>query len=150
MSALEDVKEVTLPERKFIGMALTSAFEAHEPKRVEQLQKLFISRRFEIKGMLNAESYVCPSFVCEQLFTYLFCMEVNQLSVIPDGMIGFTIPEQRYITVRTLDEDPYDVLHAYLNARGLQNNKRGMSLEVYQVHKPQWPNEVDVYVPLAP
>lgn len=148
MSTLDDVKEVTLPERRYIGMAITSPFAAHDPKRVEQLQKQFLSRRFEIKGLLDAETYVCPSFVCEQLFTYLFCMEVNQLSAVPEGMIGFAIPEQRYATVRASGADPYDLLHAYLKAKGQQNNKRGMALEVYRVHKPVWPDEVDVYIPL--
>ena len=53
MSTVEDVKELSLPERGYIGMAITSVFASHEPKRVEQLQKLFISRRFEIKGMVD-------------------------------------------------------------------------------------------------
>ncbi|QHW34341.1 GyrI-like domain-containing protein [Paenibacillus rhizovicinus] len=149
MSTLDDVKEITLPERSYIGMALTSPLAAHEPKRVEQLKKLFIGRRFEIKGLLDSESYVCPSFVCEQLFTYLFCMQVNQLSVVPYGMIGFIIPEQRYVTVRAQGTDPYELLHAYLKAKGLQNNKRGMALEVYRLPKSLWPDEVDVYIPIA-
>lgn len=148
MSTVEDVKELSLPERGYIGMAITSVFASHEPKRVEQLQKLFISRRFEIKGMVDPEHYVCPSFVCEQLFTYLFCMEVDRLDVVPDGMIGFRIPAQRYATVRAAGTDPYDLLHGYLRAKGLQNDKRGLALEKYNVHKPVWPDEVDVYIPL--
>ena len=119
------------------------------PKRlVEQLQKLFISRRFEIKGMVDPETYVCPSFVCEQLFTYLFCMEVDRLDVVPDGMIGFRIPAQRYATVRAEERIPTICCTATCGREGLQNDKRGLALEKYNVHKPVWPDEVDVYIPL--
>ncbi|MBO7744949.1 GyrI-like domain-containing protein [Paenibacillus sp. MWE-103] len=144
----EDVRIVMLPHRSYVGMALTSAFASHDPKRAELLQKQFISRRFEIKGMTDSETYVCPSFVCEQLFTYLFCKEVSRIADVPEGMIGFEIPEGRYAKVRAKHGDPYDALHAFLRANGLRNDPRGMSLEAYRVHRPKWPDEVDVYVPL--
>ena len=148
MSKLDAVKEVRLQERHYIGMAITMAFAAYDPKRMEGLQKLFISRRFEIKGMLDAGRYVCLTFVCEQLFTYLFCMEVTGLDAVPNDMIGFSIPEQRYATIRAKASDPYDLIHAYIKANGLQLNKHGMSLEVYVMHPQQQPDECDVFVPL--
>ena len=52
------------------------------------------------------------------------------------------------MTVRAAGTDPYDLLHGYLRAKGLQNYKRGLALEKYNVHKPVWPDEVDVYIPL--
>ncbi|QHT61894.1 hypothetical protein GXP70_19170 [Paenibacillus lycopersici] len=65
----------------------------------------------------------------------------------PVLVVAKAAPRIRRIA-RAKGEDPYDVLRAYLRAKGLQNNKRGMSLEVYRVHKPVWPDEVDVYIPL--
>ncbi|RAP78068.1 hypothetical protein DL346_06395 [Paenibacillus montanisoli] len=57
------VKEVTLPERHYVGMALTSPFAGHDPQCVEQLKKQFIARRFEIKGLVDAElMYVRHSY----------------------------------------------------------------------------------------
>ncbi|RAP78069.1 hypothetical protein DL346_06400 [Paenibacillus montanisoli] len=64
-------------------------------------------------------------------------------------MIGFTVPLQRYVTVRVADGDPFEVLHAYIEANGLANNKRGLALEVYPVHNPKWPSEANVFIPLA-
>ncbi|WP_308634543.1 GyrI-like domain-containing protein [Paenibacillus silvisoli] len=138
MSSKDKVQEVTLPERHYVGMALTSPFAGHDPKRVEQLKKLFIARRFEIQGLADAESYVSPSFVSDQLFTYLFCMEVQALPAqTPEGMIGFTVPAQRYVTVQVDEGDPYDVLHAYIRDQKLANHKRGLALEKYPVHDPR-------------
>ncbi|SDW58028.1 GyrI-like domain-containing protein [Paenibacillus sp. CF384] len=148
MNSIDDVQEVSLPERHYVGMAITSVFANHDPKRVEQHLKAFIARRFEIKQLVDAGSYVCHSFVCDQLFTYLSCMEVRALPAVPEGMIGFTIPPQRYVKVRVEQGDPYELLHAYIKAQGLSSNKRGMAMEVYQIHKPLWPSEVDVYIPL--
>lgn len=136
MGTLLEAREATLPERRYVGIALTSAFASHDSKRVDQLRKQFIVRRFEIKGMLHPERYVCIGFTSDQLFTYLFCAEVDALAAVPEGMLGFVIPEQRYAVGRTEDGDPYELLHAYMKEHGLRNNPRGMALEVYNVLQP--------------
>jgi len=141
------IQTVHLEEKKFVGFPVTSSFSFHEPKRIEEAKRQFLERKHEIRHVVNPDEYVCPHFASEVLFTYFFCMEVNELEDIPEGMIGFTIPERNYVTTRS-DADPYEVLHTYIKDNGIDNNSKALALEVYQFADPEWPGKVDVFVPI--
>ncbi|MGZ9583743.1 GyrI-like domain-containing protein [Paenibacillus marinisediminis] len=143
----DQVEIIHFQEKKFIGIPVTSSFQAHSPKRIEETKELFLSRKNEIKNVINPNEYVCPHFASEVLFTYLFCMEVSDLVDIPEGMIGFVVPAHTYAKIRS-ENDPYEVLHTYLKNNGLENNSRAIALEVYQFEDPEWPRKVDVYIPI--
>lgn len=138
---------VQLEEMKFIGVPVTSSFQNDSPKRIEDTKNIFMNRKNEIKNVINPDRYVCPHYASEVLFTYLYCMEVNNLDEIPEGMIGFSIPAHRYVTTRS-NHDPYEVLHTYLQNREMENNVKALALEVYYFENPNWPTEVDVYIPI--
>lgn len=141
------VEIVQLEEKKYIGIPVTSSFQNHDPKRIEEAKEIFMNRRHEIKNAVNLEQYVCPHFSSEVLFTYFFGMEVHHLDAVPEGMIGFAVPVHKYAKIRS-GQDPYEVIYRYLSHHGIQNDPRAISLEVYPFDRPVWPAEVDVYVPI--
>lgn len=147
MNRQHGVQLLELPEIKLVGFCVTSSFQGHLPERVEAMKQQFLSRKDEIQNVTHPERYMSPSFSSEVLFTYLMCMEVEDLTEIPEGMIGFTVPPHRYAKTKC-DGDPYQVLHDYLNSNGLQNDKRALALEIYHFDKPVWPDEAEVLIPL--
>ncbi|GIP40146.1 hypothetical protein J31TS4_34260 [Paenibacillus sp. J31TS4] len=138
---------VELPELHLIGLSVTSVHSRHDPDRVAAMKREFFERRGEIPNPLHPDRYISPHFSTSVLFTYLICMEVSELSAIPEGMLGFTVPARRYVGTKS-PTDPYLVIHNYLRANGLQADPKSLALEVYSFANPEWPAETDVYVPL--
>lgn len=147
MTISEEVEIIQLPELKFVGIPVTSVFANHDPNRIEKTKKDFLNRVEEIKRIANPPEYVCLGFVSETLFTYLICVEVTELIEVPEGMLGFSIPAHTYGKARSND-DPYSVIHNYFKRHGINNNKRAVALEIYKFEDPEWPNKVDVYIPI--
>lgn len=136
-------------ELRLVGIPVTALFRQQGPNpAIEAAKRQFLARKHEIAGQLHPDRYVCPHFASEIMFTYWFCMEVEELRDIPDGMSGFTIPAHRYAKGRS-DGDPYELLHLYLHEHGLRNNPKALAMEVYRFDNPQWPGEVDVLIPIA-
>lgn len=144
---LNQVTIVELGEIHLVGLAVTSVFDHHNPERIEQMKQEFYSRKHEISNVVHPVRYLSPGFTSEVLFTYACCMEVEDLTSIPDGMIGFTVPQHAYAVVQS-DTDPYAVIHDYLRGQVMESDNRALALEVYSFANPSWPAEAQVYVPL--
>ncbi|MEF3302254.1 GyrI-like domain-containing protein [Paenibacillus sp. GYB003] len=147
MNHENEVQLIELPDIKLVGLSVTSPFQGHDPERVEAMKRLFYERRGEIRNAVRPERYVSPSFSSEVLFTYMICMEVDDLTDAPEGMIGFTIPARRYAKAKTKG-DPYRVIGDCLRANGLRSDGRALALEIYRFENPAWPDEAEVLVPL--
>jgi predicted transcriptional regulator YdeE len=147
MTVYDQVELIDLPEIKLVALAMTSPFANHQPSRVEALKEQFHERKNEIRNQVQPERYLCPSFVSEVLFTYLVCLEVEDLTKVPDGMIGFAIPPHRYAKVKSKG-DPYQVIHDHLKKISLESDIRALAFEVYQFANPLWPDEAEVFIPL--
>lgn len=141
------VRVLELPEMKLVGLSITSSFVGHDPERVEAMKQEFNRRKDEISHIIHAERYLSPHFSTENLFTYMICMEVEELTNVPEGMLGFAIPAHQYVHVKSKG-DPYDELHSYVRNNDLQSNDRALAIEIYQFANSTWPDEVDVYIPL--
>lgn len=147
MNSENQVQLLELQEIKLVGLYVTSSFQGHLPERVEAMKQEFHKRKDEVRNVIHPERYISPSFTSEVLFTYLICMEVDNLSEVPKGMIGFTIPPHRYAKVKS-EGDPYQVIHNYLDANGQQSDRRALALEIYYFENPSWPDKVEVLLPL--
>ncbi|RAV22875.1 GyrI-like domain-containing protein [Paenibacillus contaminans] len=147
MNSGNSVQIVEVPEIKLVGFSVTCSFNGHIHERVEKMKREFYERKEEIRNKVHPERYISPCFSSEVLFTYLICMEVSDLSEVPEGMIGFTVPPHRYATTKC-QGDPYQVIHDYLGSIGLQSDKRALALEIYSLANPVWPDETEVLLPL--
>lgn len=142
------VEIVTLSEKHFIGVAVTNAFKRVDPEAIQKTFQVFLSRIDEIKGIVDSDAYVCPHFANDYLFTYIYCMEVTSIGEVPEGMIGFSMPSQRYAKVRSADQDPYALIKSSLESMNLKNNARSLALEVYRFDEEQHMNNADIYIPI--
>ncbi|XEC96596.1 GyrI-like domain-containing protein [Paenibacillus tarimensis] len=142
------VEIITLETKHFVGVPVTVAFQKHDPGRIKEANQIFIDRKHEIQGIVKEYEYVCPHFANDVLFTYIYCMEVSEITHIPDGMIGFSLPSQQYAKVRSTDQDPYGLIKNYLDANGLENNTRSLALEVFIFGEKQHYNNADILVPI--
>jgi predicted transcriptional regulator YdeE len=147
LSQVETVELLEMPEIKLVGLAITSPFASHQPARVEAMKKEFMERKHEIQNVIHRQRYLSPHFTCEVLFTYMICIEVEDVSEIPEGMIGFTVPPHRYAKVKSKGE-PYQVIHDYLKANSMESDQRALALELYHFDNLVWPDETEVYVPI--
>ncbi|MGO4374725.1 GyrI-like domain-containing protein [Paenibacillus sp. MCAF20] len=149
MMKTNQIEIVTLETKYFIGVPVTNVFQRFDSERMIETNQLFLARRNEIIGTINEQEYVCPHFANDILFTYVYCMEVTEIKNIPNGMIGFQVPSQRYVKVRSADQDPYALSKEYLKEKGLENNTRSLALEVFRFGEEQHFNNADIYIPIV-
>ncbi|MBD0382283.1 GyrI-like domain-containing protein [Paenibacillus sedimenti] len=140
------VELLALPQIHMIGIPVTCTFEGDNKRIIEETKKRLLARLPEISNALHPERYVCPHFAAETMFTYIISLEVSDLSHIPEGMMGYTLPAYSYAKTRC-SGDPYEAIHTYLQQQGLHSKAKALAFEVYHVDNPKWPEEVDVYVP---
>lgn len=141
------IEVVQLGERKYIGIAVTSAFK--NVKGIGEAHQIFMERKSEIQGKVNENTYVCVHFANEVLFTYIYCMEVTELQPIPEGMIGFEVPSNQYVKVQSIGEEPYGLIDNFLRDKGMQSNSNSVSFEVFQFGKEESKYHADVLVPVV-
>lgn len=139
---------VLLEEKQFVGLPVSNSFHYIDDARMRAANEEFMRRRHEIKHAINMEQYVCPHFSNDILFTYVYSMEVSEISDIPEGMLGFTVPKQTYVKITSTDENPYEISHRYFREHGLANNTRSLALEVFQFSKRQHFNDAEIYIPI--
>ncbi|MDQ6421767.1 GyrI-like domain-containing protein [Paenibacillus sp. LHD-117] len=145
---INQIEIVTLEAKHFVGVPVTNVFQRFDAERMKEANRIFMTRREEIKAILNEREYVCPHFANDILFTYIYCMEVVEIKEIPDDMIGFSIPSQRYVKLRSVDQDPYALSKAFLKEKKLENNIRSLALEVFRFGEEQHFNHADIFVPI--
>jgi predicted transcriptional regulator YdeE len=152
----EPVRVLKLEEMKVVGFAINVSFQDGDFSKIGKTKQLFIDRLNEIKHAVDTETYWAPWYSCENMFTYFYCLQVNELSDIPDGMMGFTIPTATYAVVyydgpHPMNPDPYGTLAAYRRENGLVHAEKKMNLEKYRFDRECIPQEkvtVEVYGPI--
>jgi predicted transcriptional regulator YdeE len=144
----DQIEIVTLEEKHFIGVPVTTAFQRVDTESMREAYQRFLTRKSEIQGTLNQDEYVCPHFANDILFTYIYCMEVTGTEDVPQGMVGFSIPSQRYVKVRSKDKDPYALVKSFLREESLENNRQSLALEVFKFGEDQHFHNADIYVPI--
>lgn len=140
------VQLVRLDEKKFVGVAATSSFQ--DVRGIGEASRMFMERKHEIPNIVDSAHYVCPHFANDVLFTYIYCMEVSELDVIPEGMIAFTVLAGRYARARSKDADPYALIQAYIRDNGLETNPNLVSFEVFAFGEEESKYNADIFVPV--
>jgi effector-binding domain-containing protein len=153
---VNEVKIIKFHEMKMVGFSVSVSFKDGDFSKIWKTKQLFMKRKDEIQHVVNPETYWAPRNNCEVIFTYFFCLQVSKLTDIPEGMIGFTIPETTYATVyyngtHPWNPDPYDLLALFRQANNFTTKENGMVLEKYRFEKDCTPMEritLDVFGPI--
>jgi predicted transcriptional regulator YdeE len=151
-----DVTTIKLGEMKMVGFPVNVAFKGGDFSQIGKTKQRFMERKQEIKHVINPDVYWAPWFNCEVMFTYFYCLQVSELSDIPDGMMGFTIPETLYAAVKyegphPMDPDPYGLLASYRQENGIVHKEESMIIEKYEFAKDCLPGEeiaVEIFGPI--
>ena len=114
---------ITKNEFKVIGMRIICDWSQLQTE-MSKLWKNFIQRVEEIKNRTSDYMIDMCLQVVENDFTQLICVEVSDLSYVPEGMIALTIPSQTYAYLK--HEGPtediwksFEELQNWIKERGL-------------------------------
>ncbi|WP_051251376.1 GyrI-like domain-containing protein [Paenibacillus harenae] len=152
-----EVEILTLGEMKFVGFPVNVSFKDGDFSKIGRTKQLFMERKSEIRHAVDPETYWAPWYNCEVMFTYFYCLQVSGLADIPEGMMGFAIPESRYAAVRyegphPWEPSPYALLAEFREANRISAKENGMVLEKYRFDDDCKPGEhisIDVLGPIV-
>lgn len=136
---------ITKNEFKVIGMKITcdwSLLHIEMPK----LWNKFTQRVGEIKNKTNEYIIDMNLQVVKNQFTELICVEVNDLSYIPEGMTGLVIPSQTYAYLKHegTTEDiwkSFGELQSWIKETGLTRDPLDFKMD-YCLSDPMLPHEL--------
>ena len=153
-----DVKILTKQAFKIIGMRY---FGENKNKEISQLWDVFLPRRESIKSRINPTvsygiCYPVEGKNNDAAFEYIAAVEVSDLHDLPAGMVGKTIPTQKY-AVFTHQGSVDKILETYQAIYAVWQPKSGYELikapdfEYYDERfNPDHPevSELDIYIPI--
>jgi len=145
-------KIVTKPAFTVVGMKYRGENKENE---IAQMWREFIPRIKEIKHISNDEvSYgVCSDLEDTDVFEYVAGMEVDSAADIPEGMVSWRVPEQKYAvftcTLQTLHTAYKHAFQTWLPQSGYQRGD-GLDFELYdETFDPEAEgSELYIYIPI--
>jgi predicted transcriptional regulator YdeE len=145
--------EVVNRSYQFVGMSVTATFPDSFPEAAIRVQTEFWGRRGEIRQAKNADVLFSPGMCNGIVATYFACLEVMDLSSVPEGMIGFALPAMDYAKTRCTNKtigDGYDTIFAWCKENGYEHRQQGaMQIEVFYIDDDVDEEPVDVLIPIS-
>ena len=113
--------EVVKKEYQLIGQSVTANFPQSFPDAAMKVQMDFEKRMDEVRNGTNKHVLISPYMCNDIVATYFACLEFDELTEIPEGMIGFNIPMMEYAKIscsnKTIDQG-YSKLFAWMSENG--------------------------------
>lgn len=140
---------------KLVGMCSTSNFPSSFPEAAVSIQKKFEERRYELKHAKNHEVLLSPYMCNGVLATYFACLEVEELSDIPEGMIGFELPHMTYAKIDCTNKsigEAYDKVFAWMKEQGYKQRflEQSCPIEIYYFEDDVEEEAVEILIPIKP
>jgi len=145
--------EVVTREFLLVGECKTANFPSSFPDIALQTQIQFANRKHEISNALNQEILFSP-YMCNGIVaTYFACLEVESLTDIPEGMIGFKLPIIDYAKVRCTTKsigEGYDQIFGWMQANGYRQKflEQTCPVEIYYLEENVEEEQVEILIPI--
>jgi predicted transcriptional regulator YdeE len=145
--------ELTTREYLLIGQSITVNFPSGFPDAALKIQLEFVERRNEIKNSKDKEVLISP-YMCNGIVaTYFACLEVSDLSDIPEGMIGFTLPSQTYAKINCTNKsigEAYDKIFKWMKENGYVQRflDKTFPIEIYYFEDDVEEEDVEILIPI--
>lgn len=145
--------ELTTREYTLIGQSITTNFPSGLPEDALKVQLAFVERRHEIKNSKDEEVLISP-YMCNGIVaTYFACVEVSDLSDIPEGMIGITLPSQTYAKINCTNKsigEAYDKIFAWMSENGYVQKflESTMPIEIFYLENDVEEMDVEILIPI--
>lgn len=122
-------------EMKVVGIPWNGTYS-----ETDQIPFLFarMKKRFdEVLYQKNHNIFIAPFHGRETEMTYYVTVPVEEFTNIPEGMIGFTIPEKNYVFCMHNGkaaeiEHTYRGIEAWMEEYGYEQDHQALCLEVYK------------------
>ena len=149
------IQVIEKEEIKVVGISWNGTYS-----QISTLPSLFqemVNRLEEVSFQTKEPVLIAPFHSRETEITYYVTTPVEKIEVIPEGMVGFTIPSKNYVFATHKGsheevENTYQQIYAWMNEYGYEQDHNALSMEVYkEEHKQLNENgdlHFDIYLPI--
>jgi predicted transcriptional regulator YdeE len=145
-----NIKLIELDELKLIGIRVVCPGDEY----VNEIPKAFDQMRKRVGEITHLKSgrfigVYKPGDFSEEEDGYWVCVEVEDNTIVPQGMVHLTVPPQRYTMINHRGPvadifKTYEESHKMMSAGGYKRLLRAWHLEIYETNRSVVSNEVDV------
>jgi AraC family transcriptional regulator len=143
-------------ELKVVGIAWNGSYS-----RIKEIPGLFEKLQFrfdEVFYQSEEPIMIAPFHSRETELTYYVTIPVEKIDMIPEGMVGFTIPAKSYVlgthfgTPAEIDQT-YSKIYSWMKEYGYEKDQNALSLEVYdrdfkRLNSAKKQLNFDIYIPI--
>jgi predicted transcriptional regulator YdeE len=137
-------------EMKLVGISYSGP-QSSFPHEALSLHHRFEGELEEMVSDTHNFDLVSPYFSNGILTTYFACVEVEKTNILPEDMVRFNIPPQKYAKVtctNTSIGEGYQKLNEYLNDQKLVKEHNACTVEKFYVRDNGEPEVVELYIPI--
>lgn len=145
--------ELIKKEYRLIGQSITANFPQSFPDAAMKVQMEFEKRIDEVRGCKNKHVLISPYMCNDIVATYFACVEVDNLTEIPEGMVGFRIPLMEYAKIscsnKTIDQG-YSKLFAWMSENGYKQKwfSESFPIEIFYLEEGAEEEVVEILIPI--
>ncbi len=147
--------ECEVIERDFllVGESITANFPHSFPDAAIKVQVEFVKKRELVKNVVDKEVLFSPYMCNDIMATYFACLEVTELSDIPEGMVGFKVPTTKYAKVsctnKTIDNG-YNKVFEWMRENELKQKwfSSSFPIEIYYFEDNVEEEIVEILIPI--
>ncbi|MEA3319422.1 MAG: effector binding domain-containing protein [Bacillota bacterium] len=145
--------EVVQRKLQLVGQCATGNFPKSFPEVAMTVQQDFENRRDEVRHVVNRDVIYCPYLANSLVATYFACVEVNEFSSIPNGMMAINIPMTTYAKIscsnKTVDKG-YEKIFSWMKGNGFRQEslEKALPMEVFYFEDDVEEEIVELYIPI--
>jgi predicted transcriptional regulator YdeE len=135
------------------GKSTTADFPASFPEAAIRVQQEIEGKRDQITNAVNKNILISPYLCNDIIATYFACLEVTNITSIPEGMMGFRIPLTKYAKVRCTNrsiDKGYSQIFEWIKENKLKQKWFASSfpIEIYYLEEGAEEEAVEILIPL--
>jgi predicted transcriptional regulator YdeE len=118
-----------------------------------KIQTQFLERRYEVIKAKNPEVLFSPYMCNGILATYFACLEVSEITIVPEGMIGFKLPSINYAKINCTNKsigEAYSKIFEWMNINGYKQKflDNSCPIEIYFFVENVEEEDVEILIPI--
>lgn len=145
--------EIVKKEYQLVGQSVTANFPRSFPDAAMKVQMDFEKRMDEVGNCKNKHVLISPYMSNDIVATYFACVEVDELTEIPEGMIGFNLPMMEYAKIscsnKTIDKG-YSKLFTWMSENGYKQKwyNQSLPIEIFYLEENVEEEVVEILLPI--
>jgi AraC family transcriptional regulator len=130
-----NIQVVEKEELKVVGISWNGTYS--QASIIPKLFEVMEDRLGEVPNKTDEPVLIAPFHSRETEFTYFVTAPVENITDVPEGMVGFTIPSKNYVFATHKGrqeevENTYLQMFAWMKEYGYEQDHQALSLEVFK------------------